>query len=83
MSAGAPAAGSAAESDDSDTQVADRLTLCVSLCTNGSWSDHCTSHLSHVSAFVYCVGLYREMISLRVIYLPTVFLRLLKIQIPF
>lgn len=62
VSAGAPAAGSAAESDDSDTQVADRLTLCVSLCTNGSWSDHCTSHLSHVSAFVYCVGLYREMI---------------------
>lgn len=58
--AGALAAGSAAESDDSDTQVADRLTPWINLWTNGPWSDLCTSHSSHVSSFVPCVGLYME-----------------------
>lgn len=60
MLAGALAAGSAAESDDGDTQAADRLTLCISLWTNGPWSDLCTSRSSHVSSFVQCVGLYME-----------------------
>lgn len=55
------AAGSAAESDDSDTEVADRLTLLINLRTNGSRSDRCASHLSHVAYFLRCVGLYGEM----------------------
>lgn len=80
--AGALASGGAAESDDGDTQAADRLTLCISLWTNGSWSHHCTSHSNHSSSFVPCVSLYMEVILLRVMYLPAVFLGLLKIQMP-
>jgi len=55
------AAGSAAESEGSDKEVADRLTLHINLWTNDSWSDHCASHLSHIPYFVQCVGLYMEM----------------------
>lgn len=35
------ATGSAAESDHSDTEVADRLTPHINLWTKGSWSDRC------------------------------------------
>lgn len=55
------AAGSAAESDDSDTEVGDRLTLHINLWTNSSWSDHRANCLSHVLYFIQCVGLYLEM----------------------
>lgn len=54
------AAGSAAESDDSDTEVGDRLTLHINLWTNSSRSNHRASCLSHVLYFVQCVGLYLE-----------------------
>lgn len=37
------AAGSAAESDDRDTQVADRVTLHINLWAKDSWSDCCAS----------------------------------------
>lgn len=61
--AGALAAGSAAGSDDSDTEAADRLTPCISLWTSGSWSDHCASRSSHAPSLVPWVGLDVEVKS--------------------
>lgn len=74
--ASAPASGTAAENDGTDTEVADRLTMNINLWTRGSRSDHCVRHLSCVLFFVHCVTLYVEkIISLRFIYLTTVFVQ--------
>lgn len=67
----APASGTAAENDGTDTEVADRLTMNINLWTHGSWSDHCVRHLSCVLFFCSPCNLICGKDYFIMVYLPT------------
>lgn len=67
----APASGTVAENDGTDTEVADRLTMNINLWTHGSWSDHCVHHLSCVLSFCSLCNLIRGKDYFIKFYLPT------------